>query len=1127
MVASDRFRSLFGCLLCVLVAALLAAGCGRPAPTATDSTTSDSTNQSEESAAETTAADSDSAASADAAVESATADESAPESAQSESSPDESVVADGLSTAEPMALISDVDRQPFVSQTRRLIEAMDFAGSPFSDADLAALNQAMESEDDAQAIEGIQQVLNQRTLIDVHINPEARVKLRQGQCDARLQEMGWKAFLVRVHNEPRVSARLAVSSQNSQPTMDFAREGTISAADVQERWMKVEMVDQKPLNPRLSGLPVEYRIITIFSRDSGSREGHFALNIGHGSQDIGFRNDLHVLFECEPAVRVIFEISDHDGSPATCSLVIQDDDGQLYPLPARRIAPDFFFQEQIYRSSGEAVMLPAGHYQVTYSRGPEYLRETMSLDVPQDDSHAVGIQLTRWIDPKSKGWVSGDHHIHASGCAHYQSPDVGVEAPVMMRHIEGEGLDIGNVLSWGPGWEHQKKNFCGLPDGVSTDDNVIRYDVEVSQFPSDHTGHLCLLGLTDDDYPGTTSKEEWPSWGLPIVQWAKAQGGVTGVAHSGWGLDVFPEKRLPNYVIPPMNGIGAQEFLVHAAHDAIDFISTVDTPYVWELNFWYHMLNCGFEIKASGETDFPCIYGERVGLGRSYVRTDNTEKLSYGDWVQGVDAGQSYVSDGYSHLFDFAVNDAVPGGTHLTLGEAQQVQVTATVAAWLDEVPRTVFQGANNWDTQLTGELLRDNRRQIPIRDLPYTEKPYWHIERARIGDSRRVAVELIVNGQAVDQVEITADGTEVPVAFDVEIDRSSWVALRILAASHTNPVTVLMGDQPVRASRLSAEWCRDGIDQVWSEKAMNIRAEERQAAREAYNVARGVFDAIVEQSFDDTATLTGADLALRRKQHLDIKENAELLEFAMEHNNGEFGTVTFDRVMRGFTGEIDLGLTVEPETATIRYTLDGSRVTAESTAYEGPIQLAETATVTARGFIDGKPCTQTAAATFTHFSADDFGTNVTPGETRQGLNFRYYQGDYLKLDDVQESALISEYISPNFSLDVRERDLYYSLKFTGFIEIPKDGLYTFSTTSNDGSRLFIGDELVVDNDGPHGMRPASGTIALKAGMHPIRVDYYNSGGSWGLEVTWQGPEFDEQPIPDEVLHRQPLAALE
>ena len=72
--------------------------------------------------------------------------------------------------------------------------------------------------------------------------------------------------------------------------------------------------------------------------------------------------------------------------------------------------------------------------------------------------------------------------------------------------------------------------------------------------------------------------------------------------------------------MPPFDGIGANEFIVDVAHDAVDFISAVDTPYVDELNIWYHTLNCGFRTRISGETDFPCITDERVGGGRSYVQ---------------------------------------------------------------------------------------------------------------------------------------------------------------------------------------------------------------------------------------------------------------------------------------------------------------------------------------------------------------------------------------------------------------------------------------------------------------------------------------------------------------------------
>src|SRR5262249_16438508 len=117
--------------------------------------------------------------------------------------------------------------------------------------------------------------------------------------------------------------------------------------------------------------------------------------------------------------------------------------------------------------------------------------------------------------------------------------------------------------------------------------------------------------------------------------------------------------RLPNYAIPQMDGIGANEYPVDAALGVCDFISSVDTPYVSALNIGYHALNCGMRAKLSGEADFPCMYGERVGLGRIYVKQD--QKLDFDQYTEGIKQGRSYVGDGRSHLIDFAVNDREVG----------------------------------------------------------------------------------------------------------------------------------------------------------------------------------------------------------------------------------------------------------------------------------------------------------------------------------------------------------------------------------------------------------------------------------------------------------------------------------
>jgi hypothetical protein len=477
------------------------------------------------------------------------------------------------------------------------------------------------------------------------------------------------------------------------------------------------------------------------------------------------------------------------------------------------------------------VLLPPGVFTVEWTRGPEYLTQRREMTVPDTAVHRETFGLKRWIHLAPMNWFSGDHHVHAAGCAHYESPTEGVTPEAMMRHILGEDLMVGCVLSWGPCWYFQKQFFTGGLHPLSTDKYLMRYDVEVSGFPSSHTGHLCLLRLTEDDYPGTTRIEEWPSWDLPVLKWGKSQGGVVGFSHSGWGLQTRA-KELPNYEVPPFDGIGACEYLVDVTHDAVDFISSVDTPAPYELNIWYHTLNCGYRCKISGETDFPCIYGERVGLGRVYVKLDDG-KLDFDRYCEGIKDGRSYVGDGRSHLIDFRVDDVEVGkdGGELKLDAPREVMVRARVAAYLDPEP---------------------SPSAIAIKNRALDQQPYWEIERARIGTSRKVAVEVVVNGRPVATREIEADGTIRDLEIPVAIERSSWVALRIYLSSHTNPVFVTVGGKPIRASRQSAEWCLKGVDQLWKEKEAGIRAGEREAAREAFDHARAAYRAILEESAVD-----------------------------------------------------------------------------------------------------------------------------------------------------------------------------------------------------------------------------------------------------------------------------------
>ena len=141
------------------------------------------------------------------------------------------------------------------------------------------------------------------------------------------------------------------------------------------------------------------------------------------------------------------------------------------------------------------------------------------------------------------------------------------------------------------------------------------------------------------------------------------------------------------------------------------------------------------------------------------------------------------------------------------------------------------------------------NNRNIStdsIHDRPMDRQPFWHIERARIGNTREVPVELVKNGKPVARKNIVADGSVQDLGFDVPIERSSWVAIRILGSSHTNPIFVLVDGKPIRASRESAQWCLAAVNQCWTQKAPKISKAELPDAQTAYDHAREVYTKLI-----------------------------------------------------------------------------------------------------------------------------------------------------------------------------------------------------------------------------------------------------------------------------------------
>ncbi|MSU77419.1 MAG: hypothetical protein EXS16_04900 [Gemmataceae bacterium] len=759
----------------------------------------------------------------------------------------------------------DVEPQPLAANVLRLVQAFDYLGQPLAPALVKLIEDAAREQDAVR----LQKLIDPHVLFSVHLSPEARVKVKQGSAPAVLQQGAFTPVIVRVQNESTVTKPLNIRSPQALPIFSRGKAGEITKDDVKNRFLDVEMFTSQPMTDKLSGLKLEYALALVHSSQAGKREATIVFDVGQGTQDLGFRSETPVLFDIRPAIPVKLIVTDVDGTPTAGRFTFKDKTGRVYPAKAKRLAPDFFFQDQVYRHSGGIVYLPPGELTMVYGRGPEYKLLERTITVPFKGSSTVEVKLQRWIDPMKYGFYSGDHHIHAAGCAHYTNPTEGVFADDMFLHVKGEALNVGCNLTWGPCYDFQRQFFEPTANKISEPFTVLKYDIEVSGFGSQALGHVCLLNLRDQTYPGSdgTKTKGWPTWTTPLMRWAKNQGAYTGYAHSANGLGIDPkaaskrlvamfddnkdaklsakeaeEALLPedfkttdtnsdgfatldelvashqrvsnsliNYAIPEMNGIGAQEICVTTAQGLCDFISAMDTARVPEWNCWYHLLNCGYPLKVSGETDFPCITGSRVGQGRVYVQMGTKiKKIEFKDWAAGLAKGRSYISDGYAHALQFSVDDKV-AGEKVKLREPGKVNVKAKVA----------FASNTALGTAVGGKVPEGKTR----------------------------LVELIVNGRPVATQEVPADDKEHDLTFTLNIDKSAWVAIRQFPQMHTNPVDVIVNDQPIRASRKSAIWAIGVIEQLWRVRQNVIAQDERGEAERVFQWAIQRYRKIAEDS--------------------------------------------------------------------------------------------------------------------------------------------------------------------------------------------------------------------------------------------------------------------------------------
>jgi hypothetical protein len=241
-----------------------------------------------------------------------------------------------------------------------------------------------------------------------------------------------------------------------------------------------------------------------------------------------------------------------------------------------------------------------------------------------------------------------------------------------------------------------------------------------------------------------------------------------------------------------------------------------------------------------------------------------------------------------------------------------------------------------------------------------------------------------------------------------------------------------------------------------------------------------------------------------------------------MGHQLIEAPVIYPDRVLYQQAGGlyIDKPALVEIETpaknGTIHYTLDGSKPTKSSPVYKESFNLEKTTVVSAITFDEKGAESGVTTAYF----------RVAKSGAGNGLNVSFYPAKALdKLPDYSKLKKGTAWVSPEFTIDrdkigslVKEDNPCYALQFSGFIQIDEPGDYIFTTNSDDGSKLYIDNQLVVDNDGDHGVEQKKGAVKLTAGKHAIRIDHFNVQGNYWLDAFYQGPGVPNQLIPADKL---------
>ncbi len=240
-------------------------------------------------------------------------------------------------------------------------------------------------------------------------------------------------------------------------------------------------------------------------------------------------------------------------------------------------------------------------------------------------------------------------------------------------------------------------------------------------------------------------------------------------------------------------------------------------------------------------------------------------------------------------------------------------------------------------------------------------------------------------------------------------------------------------------------------------------------------------------------------------------------LAFLDKHNLHYFIAAPNSKGLSTFTEDsLAITLDVPLKGVQIFYTLDGSEPTNKSSLYDSSIIVRDGQTLKAKTILPSGKMSRIFEKKYIRIAYQE-ATNLE--NANPGLLLNYYKGvisqlaEFNKMKVLKEANIVTSITMP----EGMPKDAF-GLTYAGYIKISEDGIYTFYTSSDDGSGLYINDKMVVDNDGNHGMVERKGEVALRKGHHKFALTYFENGGGEGLEVRIQGPSIEKGEIASSML---------